>query len=214
MKKLLALLLAALTVMALVACSPSDSGKDKPTGDAKYTHKILVFQNNLDGVEKKEVAWAAGKDVKYQGYKLSQFLEKNNCPIPADDTVCWFVAGTDKYAANKDYSVVKGELYLAVDDTAGKGRTPITCGDANETGSMPFNCELISLGETAIFMLDVPGTGVGKLSGWLSYMKDAEIEFDVADNYTFTLTDGTTKTVAKADIDTVDLKTVKSVVAG
>lgn len=226
MKKLFAMLLALAMVFSLVACSKDDGKKNNDSDnqnnggsqggssvETKVVHKLLVFQNNLDGLTAKEVPWASGKDAKYNGYNLYEFVSKNGLTAPSADTACWFVAGTDKYAGNLNYGDI-AELYIAIDDTVGKGRTPISCGESNNTANMPFNMELIVLGENAIFMLDCPGSNVGKISEWLSYMKDAEVEFDVADNYTFTLTDGTTKTVAKADIDTVDLKTVKYMVAG
>ena len=224
MKKLLAMLLALAMVFSLVACSNGDKkeegGKDEGTeqgGSAAVTpgvvHKISVFQNTLGSLTAKEMVWAAGKTTNYNGYSLSEYMAANNMAAPSADTVCWLVAGTDKYASNFNFGDM-GDLSVAIEDTVGKGRTPITCGESNNSANNPFNIELIVIGENAIVMLDVAGSSVGTLSGWISYMKDAEIAFDSADQYTFTLTDGSTKTVPAADIDTVDLKTVQYVVAG
>ena len=225
MKKLFAMLLALVMVLSLVACGDGkdDAGSGDASGDtgsgdaatvtAKTVHKFLVFNNTCDGLTTEEVVWAPGKDAKYNGYSLKAYLEKNGCPLPADDVDCWFVAGSDMYASTGAWGEQASKLYVAIEDTVGKGRTPITCGEANDTAK-PFNCELIVLGETAIFFLDVAGSSVGTVSGWMGYMNDAEIPFDECSQYTFTMKDGTTKTVAKADVDTVALADVVSMVAG
>jgi len=224
MKKLFAMLLALVMVLSLVACGgdkdKGNEGGGEGGGDAagatvtaKTVHKLLVFNNTIDGLTTEEVVWAPGKDAKYNGYSLKAYLEKNGCPLPADDVDCWFVAGSDMYASTGAWGEQASKLYLAIEDTVGKGRTPITCGEANDTAK-PFNCELIVLGETAIMMLDVAGSSVGTISGWMGYMVDAEIPFDECSQYTFTLKDGSTKTVAKGDIDTVPVADVVSMVAG
>ena len=221
MKKLFAMLLALMMVLSLVACGEKEEAGSADTGSegeaatvtAKTVHKFLIFNNTIDGLSTEEVIWAPGKDAKYNGYSLKAYLEKNGCPLPADDVDCWFVAGSDMYGSTGKWGEQVSKMYLAIEDTVGKGRTPITCGEANDTAK-PFNCELMVLGETAIMMLDVAGSSVGTISGWMSYMKDAEIPFDECSQYTFTLKDGSTKTVAKGDIDTVALADIVSMIAG
>ena len=233
MKKLLAMLLALVMVLAFAAGCSNDAGtsdagtsdagtsdagtSDAGTGDAAAAEfssgmrRITIFQNNIADLTATEVVWAEGKDTMYNGYSLAEYVEKNFKIQPADDAYGMLVAGTDFYGAAGDWATYK-ELYVAIEDTAGKGRTPITCGPANNSGSNPFNIELIFIGDEAIIFTDVAGSKVGKISAWIDYLKEAEFPFADAETYEFELTDGTTKTVAKADIDSIALADIVSIV--
>lgn len=226
MKKLFAMLLVLLMVFALVGCKtttddgggaatppPSGGATDGGGGEespsaAVYdsgVRRFTIFNNNLDGMTASEQPWAEGNSTMYQGYSLSEYMEKNFLIQPAEGTLVLAVAGSDLFAANIELDVFK-QLYLALE---GSDKVPVTCGPANNNMANPFKLQMLLVGDEAILMTNV---GKDKITDWTDYLVQNETPFADAETYDVVKADGSTETVAKADLGGLDMTTIKSIV--
>lgn len=224
MKKLFAMLLVLLMVFALVGCKtttddgggaatppPSGGATDGGGTDTPATvydsgvRRITIFNNNVEGMTTSEQPWAEGSTTMYQGYSLSEYLEKNLLIQPAEGTVIMMVAGSDLYGMTVELDVFK-QMYLALE---GSDKVPVTCGAANNNKANPFNIQMMLVGDEAILMTNV---GKDKITDWTDYLAQNETPFADAETYDVVKADGTTETVAKADLGGLDMTTIKSIV--
>ncbi len=195
------------TGMAVTAPAGAEAPAEAPAAK-EYTgiRHVTVFENNLDGMTAATCAWGT-KGTTYEGYSLSEYAANNFVVDVPDTEKAMYIAYSDGFAATGDAAAFKTYNLAITDNADAKGRIPILCGETVDTKTMPFNIGVMIVGDEAIISTASIG-GALTMSQYFEY--GAEMNgFAEAEAWDFYMVDGSMKTVATADLDSVDLSTVK-----
>lgn len=218
MKKLLAVLLAALMILSVAACGAKPNTntaesevQEGPTTQEESTAqeesevqesteaeeltgmlRVIMLNNAFEGLETSKQCYNAKEYHKC--YNLGEMIDDNFWFVPAEDTEVQTVAYTDFYSDVCDLETFRGKFISFQEDNDEFDYDLFVGPNQKESNDVQYKGYLI-VDKEAFLLMQEEGWNVKELFEYIA-MADA-------DSYDFVCADGYTETIAKEDLENV-----------